>query len=182
MIRFALIASAALLAASAFSTAGAEPSGQADFMAQHYPPTALKNGEEGRVAFRVAISKDAHIERCEITESSGYAALDRETCDFIAIFANMQPARDEKGNAYATVQTGVVNWRLPAGVAKSTAPKAVSAALPAPLICRRASKNGSLVAHTTECMTDAEWALQDRLVRQSLDERIGIRMCNDHGC
>jgi TonB family protein len=182
MIRFALIASAATLAVSALSAAGAQSAGQGDFMARHYPPTALKNGEEGRVAFRVAISKDGHIERCEITESSGYSTLDRETCDFIAIFANMQPARDAKGNAFATIQTGVVNWHLPAGVAKSAAPRMASAGLPPPLVCKRSTNSGSMLAHTTACMTDAEWGLQDRLVRQTLDERIGRRPCTVEGC
>lgn len=188
MIRSTLLASTVTLAALVFSPVAAQPSPNAnstrhgDFMAEHYPPQALKNGEEGRVGFRVAISTEGFIERCEITESSGYGTLDRETCDFIAQYASLKPARDDKGVAYATVQTGVVAWKLPSGVARSTAPKVASASLPPPLICKRNRNAGSLLAHTTECMTDAEWAIQDRLVRQTLDERIGIRLCNDHGC
>ena len=185
MIRFALVASGATLGLSILSPAHGAPAansaGQGDFMARHYPPNALKNGEEGKVGFRVAISKEGHIEQCEITQSSGYETLDRETCDFIAQYASLQPAHDEKGNAYATFQTGVVGWKLPPGVARTALPKSVSA-LPAPLICKRGQTTGSMLAHSTACMTEAEWAIQDRLVRQALDERIGIRVCSDHGC
>src|SRR5690242_18026343 len=98
MIRFALVASAATFGLSILSPVHANPAansaGQGDFMARHYPPEALRKGEEGRVGFRVAITKEGHIEQCEITQSSGYATLDRETCDFIAQYANLQPARD----------------------------------------------------------------------------------------
>jgi TonB family protein len=180
MIRLVLFAAiAALLSPYAAYSQAAD---HGDFMAKHYPPQALKNGEDGRVGFRVSISKDGVIERCEITESSGYATLDRETCDFIAVYAKLKPAVDDKGIAYGTIQSGVVAWKLPAGVARSIAPRAAAASLPPPLVCKRGNNTGSFLAHTTQCMTDAEWAVQDRLVRQSLDERIGIRVCTDHGC
>jgi len=183
MIRVAVVACAVMFFVSMISATGTANAGdQADFMASHYPPEALKKGEEGRVGFRVSISKDGFIEQCSIVESSGYPTLDRETCDFIAQYASLKPAHDAKGNAYATIQTGQVAWKLPPGIARSTAPKLASASLPPPLICKRGKSKDSLIAHVTECMTDAEWAFQDRLVRQSLDERIGVRLCNDHGC
>jgi TonB family protein len=162
------------------ATAGG-PTSQGDFMARHYPPQALKHGEEGKVGFRVAISKEGYIEQCEIVESSGYAMLDRETCDFIAQYASLKPARDDKGTAYATLQTGMVGWKLPSGVTRAPAPTKASA-LPPPLICKRGRTTGSMLAHSTACMTAAEWAIQDRLVRQALDERVGIKACTDHGC
>ena len=49
------------------------------FMANHYPPKALANGEQGQVAFSVDVDGGGRIERCAITQGSGYSTLDRET-------------------------------------------------------------------------------------------------------
>ena len=65
MIRVAVVACAVMFFVSMISATGTANAGdQADFMASHYPPEALKKGEEGRVGFRVSISKDGVIEQC----------------------------------------------------------------------------------------------------------------------
>jgi len=175
-----LLALGVLLAAS--SPAAADSPNQDGFLASHYPPTALKNGEEGRVGFSVDIDEQGRIEKCAITRSSGYATLDRETCDFIVQFAGFGPVRDASGKAQRVTQNGIIDWKLPAGVARSAAARSGANAVPPPLLCRRNARIGSMVAHRTECMTEAEWAYQDRLVRQELDQHVGVKPCTPEGC
>jgi len=170
------------LLASPPQPAAAKGSNQNEFLASHYPPIALQRGEDGSVGFSVDIDEQGRIEKCAITQSSGYETLDRETCDFIVQFAGFGPVRDSSGKAQRVTQSGVINWALPAGVARTTAARSPSMALPPPLTCRRNSKIGSMVAHRTECMTAAEWAYQDRLVRQELDQHVGVKPCTPEGC
>src|SRR6476659_9879964 len=58
-----------------------------EFIWNNYPPGALKRGEQGRVAFRVTIDRTGLISTCEVTESSGFKALDRETCEMMSLYA-----------------------------------------------------------------------------------------------
>ena len=122
-------------------------------MSRHYPLEALKNGEEGKVGFSVNVSEAGRIEQCQITESSGYPTLDRETCDFIVEFARFGASKDAEGKTYPSTKTGVVNWTLPAGVPKSTATKVASLTLPEQLLCKRGTAAGSNRAKVTHCMT-----------------------------
>ena len=122
------------------------------------------------------------IVQCQITESSGYPTLDRETCDFIVEFARFGASKDAEGKPHPSTKTGVVNWTLPAGVAKSTATKVASLTLPEPPLCKRGTAAGSNRAKVTHCMTQAEWALQDKVTREILKEQIGRRICSQRGC
>ena len=181
MVRLVLVASAfgALSVSAAYA---ANTGDKGDFMSRHYPPEALKNGEEGKVGFSVHVSDAGRIEQCQITESSGYPTLDRETCDFIVEFARFGAVKDAEGKVHPSTKTGVVNWTLPAGVPKSKAVKMAELALPEPLVCKRTTASGSNRAKVTHCMTKAEWALQDKLVRQDLEETVGRRRCTPEGC
>ena len=171
--------SAALVAAAAGSGSG--PANQ-DFMSRHYPPGALAKGEEGQVGFQVDLSDEGRIEQCAITKSSGYATLDRETCDFIVQYMRLGAVRDSEGNKQRATTTGLINWKLPAGVRKSSEPRMVSAALPPPIICKRTKASGSNRAHKTFCMTDDEWRRHDQLTRDQVDQMVGRMFCGDHGC
>jgi TonB family protein len=163
-------------------TASRTSGDQGDFLSRHYPARALASGEEGQVGFSVDITAEGRIEQCRITQSSGYATLDRETCDFIVQYARFGAARDIEGKAYASTKNGLINWKLPAGVAKSTAARMSAASLPPPLFCRRAQKTGSTVASVTHCMTDSEWRQHEQLVRADLEATLTRRACSAHGC
>jgi TonB family protein len=177
-----MLFSLGMLLASPSSPATAASSTQNGFLASHYPPNALRNGEDGRVGFSVDIDEQGRIEKCAITQSSGYETLDRETRDFIVQFAGFGPVRDTSGKAQRVTQSGIIDWKLPAGIARSAAARSGSTVIPPPLLCRRNPKIGSIIAHRTECMTEAEWAYQDRLVRQELDQHIGVKPCTTEGC
>ena len=73
----------------------AEKNGQ--FLWDYYPPGALKRGEQGRVAFSLTIEPTGVISSCDVTESSGFKALDAETCDIMGLYARVSPVRNADG-------------------------------------------------------------------------------------
>jgi TonB family protein len=167
---------------------GAPPAGAArgashqDFMSKHYPPKALANGEQGQVAFSIDVDGGGRIERCAITQSSGYPTLDRETCDFLVRYGGFEPARDTKGLKMRSTKTGLINWTLPAGVKPSTAPRLAATQLPPPVICKRTERTGSTLAHITYCMTEEDWVRHDNVTRDMVEQMQGRIFCGDHGC
>src|SRR3954470_23289533 len=70
-----------------------------EFLWKYYPQGALKRGEQGRVAFRLTIEPTGTIGTCEVTESSGFKALDAETCDIMGLYARVEPVRNSDGRA-----------------------------------------------------------------------------------
>src|SRR3954468_9307586 len=79
-----------------------------EFLWRYYPPGALKRGEQGRVAFRLTIEPTGTIGTCDVIESSGFRALDAETCEIMALYARVQPVRNEEGRAVRAVQNGYI--------------------------------------------------------------------------
>lgn len=81
--------------------------------ADDYPAAALRNGEQGRVAFALEISPKGRVTDCTIRESSGSAALDSTTCRIMRVRARYTPARDGGGRAIASREQAAVTWVLP---------------------------------------------------------------------
>jgi TonB family protein len=148
-----------------------------EFLWKYYPPGALKRGEEGRVAFKLTIEPTGTISTCDVTESSGHAALDKETCEIMGFYARVQPVRNSDGRAIRSVQKGYIVWRLPPGAAK-VASTSIKTTMPKPdqLVCRKDITTGSLIATTKQCMTRAEWARQAAETRENVD-RITAAYC-----
>src|SRR6476646_7716565 len=65
-----------------------------EFLWKFYPAGAAKRGEQGRVSFRLTIEPDGLISTCDVTESSGFATLDKETCEIMGLYAPLAPIRD----------------------------------------------------------------------------------------
>ena len=84
------------------------------FTKSDYPPAALANGEQGRVAYRIDIAANGRVSGCTITGSSGSAALDTATCRILRSRARFTPARDAAGAPTADSLEGVIPWRLEA--------------------------------------------------------------------
>lgn len=80
-----------------------------------YPPAALRNNEQGRVAFILDVGADGRVTRCTVTESSGSRQLDNTTCLIMQSRARYTPARNALGLAVADRDRGVVRWQLPEG-------------------------------------------------------------------
>lgn len=77
-----------------------------------YPAAALRNNEQGRVAFALAIDANGRVNGCRITRSSGSAALDAATCRIMRARARYTPARDARGIAVPDADVGVIDWIL----------------------------------------------------------------------
>jgi TonB family protein len=145
-----------------------------EFLWRYYPPGALKRGEQGKVAFRLTIEPTGTIGTCDVTESSGFKALDYETCEIMAQYARVEPVRNTDGRAIRAVQNGFIVWKLPPGSTK-IASAATSKSMPKPnqIICKKDITTGSLIATTKQCLTRAEWLRQERITRDEMERLQG---------
>src|SRR4051794_13991088 len=141
-----------------------------EFIWKYYPPGALKRGEQGRVAFKLTIEPTGVISACDVTESSGFKALDEETCAIMGLYARLQPVRNADGRAIRGTQSGFIDWKLPAGATKlASAPSRKTMPKPDGLVCRKDIATGSLVATTTQCLTRAEWRQQEQMTKDEIN-------------
>jgi TonB family protein len=83
------------------------------FSTEDYPQAALRNEEQGTVAFTADVSLDGRVTRCAVTTSSGSASLDGATCAIVQRRARFTPARDAEGRAVEDRITGRIRWDLP---------------------------------------------------------------------
>lgn len=153
-----------------------------EFLVKNYPPGALKRGEQGRVAFRITIEPDGSLGQCEVTESSGFAGLDNETCEIMIFNARLKPVRDESGRAIRSKQNGFIVWRLPEGAQALAASGAETMPKPDEVLCKRSQKTGSLIAKTKQCMTREEWARTEQNTRDQVDNIMFRAHCDEPGC
>ncbi|MBB5714463.1 energy transducer TonB [Sphingomonas aerophila] len=62
-----------------------------------YPNRAFIDGDEGIVSTVLHIREDGRAAACEVTETSGVAALDKATCSILLMRARFVPARTAAG-------------------------------------------------------------------------------------
>ena len=140
----------------------------------NYPPAALRRGEQGSVGISVLVDRQGRLRECAVSKSSGSAALDEATCDFLFSHAQIAAYVAPGGGGSVTRQEGLVVWQLPAGVRAQAQPVAAPAAttlaaapaLPAKKICRVQAKTGSLIASQRICLTKSEWQRQYALAQE----------------
>ena len=178
---------ASLPALLATSVADSSDSGQriqsaqnGEFVAAHYPPGALKRGEQGKVAFRLTVEPSGAIGACDVTSSSGFASLDNETCEMMVSYARLQPVRNMDGRAIRATQSGFIVWRLPAGVTVASAtPSAKTMPKPDEIVCKRSEVTGSLIAKVNQCMSRDDWKKQEQQWRDEMDRLQGRGHCDE---
>jgi TonB family protein len=80
---------------------------------EDYPMQAFERQWKGAATFELLVGPNGRPANCTVTQSTGYAALDRQTC-FIAMHrARFTPARGPDGApAYGTYRS-MVNWHRP---------------------------------------------------------------------
>ncbi len=114
-----LPASAALvfLAAPAAAQTSPVPAGAlASYMtADDYPIEAMRNGEQGIVAFRLQVGADGTVSACSITQSSGSATLDSTSCRIMTERARFTPARNAQGDPVAGTFDSRIRWTMSGG-------------------------------------------------------------------
>src|SRR5688572_5308686 len=112
-------------------------SANGEFLIRNYPPGAIKRGEQGRVGFKLTIEPDGSLGTCDVTESSGFASLDRETCEIMLRHARLSPVRNGEGRAIRASQSGFIVWRLPDGATRVASSSAKTMPKPDQIICQR---------------------------------------------
>ena len=113
MIETLLLAAAAQAAnASALIEPARARANLASYVAiDDYPVSALQAGEQGTVRFRLNVGSDGRVTGCQVTGSSGSAALDETTCRIMRSRARFTPARDRNGHPAADVVNSSITWR-----------------------------------------------------------------------
>lgn len=78
-----------------------------------YPTSSLRMGHEGVTRFQLAIGTDGKVQSCEVTVSSGHAALDQAACDRLMRRARFVAATGPDGSAIPGTYSSAVRWTLP---------------------------------------------------------------------
>jgi TonB family protein len=100
--------------ASAMPRGATPASGQGGWVTDaDYPAISLRNDEEGVVGYRLTISIVGAVTGCQITQSSGFAALDEATCTLLQKRARFNPATGANGVAVEGTYTARVRWKIP---------------------------------------------------------------------
>ena len=74
---------------------------------------AIRNNEQGTVAFELSINRLGWVSGCRIVQSSGSKALDERTCNILRDRARFAPARDASGKRITDQYSGRIRWELP---------------------------------------------------------------------
>ena len=138
-------------------------------VSKFYPPTSIRRGEEGTVKFAIVVGRDGKLDGCQVTNSSGYAALDKATCDMMLSGATGQVRRYDDKRRMAYTREGLVEWSLPDGVARPATPPPFDVTRSAsgePLICKRQTKTGSNFITEKVCLTRADWQRQQAFAQE----------------
>ena len=162
MFAVGLFASVPAMADTASTAQAARDANNLNVLQAYYPSRALAAREQGSVGFQVKIDASGQPTECQVTKSSGYPLLDKETCDIITLRAVFKRPENISGSQVATYQ-GVINWTLPASPGVPTAKPATqmaSAAAPEKKVCRKVTRTGSLVSTDRVCMTPSQWRKQ----------------------
>lgn len=78
-----------------------------------YPARDLREGNQGTSRFLLEIGSDGRVQSCTITGSSGFAGLDRTTCERLRTRARFEAATDGGGNRIAGSYAGSITWKIP---------------------------------------------------------------------
>jgi TonB family protein len=82
------------------------------FRSDDYPAGALDRDEQGKVDVRVKVNKVGTVSDCVVTKSSGFAALDTQTCRIIWMRGKFKPARDKRGRPIPSEAYGRITWQI----------------------------------------------------------------------
>ena len=126
---------------------------------QNYPPESLRLGEEGNVGLKLEVNRAGRLRSCAVTKSSGYARLDRASCDvmLLHVVKLSEPGASDRGRGTA-FREAAIDWHLPAGTPRPPAlpPKSPAVELAdaaEPITCRVSTKQGSILVKQKVCLS-----------------------------
>lgn len=80
-----------------------------------YKSSWINRGWAGNAGFRLQIGANGRVEGCQITRSTGFAALDEATCALVTRRARFDPARNGAGEKVSGSYSSSVRWQIPEG-------------------------------------------------------------------
>jgi protein TonB len=80
---------------------------------EDYPAASLRAGEQGEVKLEITVATDGRVGGCAVLRSSGFARLDRTTCQLLARRARFWPALAADGTPVVGVLLHKARWTLP---------------------------------------------------------------------
>ena len=170
----ALLGAATTVAAETPSDRASREARNVDVIQKLYPARARAAGEQGVVGFKLTLDRAGDPTACVVTQSSGHARLDDETCDLLLLHARYQPENDISRSSVIT-RNGQILWSLP-----NAAP--VPASLPVRLamadpqdkkICKKSLRTGSLASYERTCRTKREWLAESDEMKRVWEENQG---------
>lgn len=81
------------------------------FSSDDYPRVALNNDGTGMVQAMLLINEAGRIASCMVTETSGHASLDAQTCIILARRARFSPAIGSDGKPANSATTARIRWK-----------------------------------------------------------------------
>lgn len=77
-----------------------------------YPPSALRNEEQGITYFTLDVDTRGCVTACRVDASSGSHVLDDTTCALLMRRAHFRPAEDAKGRPLASTYSNQMHWQI----------------------------------------------------------------------
>jgi TonB family protein len=77
-----------------------------------YPSQSVVADEQGTVGVSVKVDAAGRVADCMVEISSGFAALDAQTCRLFWLRAKFEPDHDADGKAVPSVYRRKITWRL----------------------------------------------------------------------
>ena len=116
MLDWRMFCAAALfgVATPGLAQAGFRPINPGEWITDHdYPAAAIRNGDEGKVSFKLTISPEGAVTRCEITGGTAPESLKQLTCQLVRERARFNPAHNSKGEPAEGTFAASVAWKIP---------------------------------------------------------------------
>lgn len=111
-----------------------------------YPAASMRQGEQGNTGIALAIDASGHVVDCKIATSSGFPALDAQSCAIARRWWTFAPAMESGVPVSRSVRT-TVKWRLHEAVAVEFTDNEASADRRLPSIfCRQPEVRNPVVA------------------------------------
>jgi TonB family protein len=88
-------------------------SGLQFFTTDDYPITSIRNEETGTVSTILTLDNAGVVKSCRVIQSSGFEALDAQSCEIMLTRGRGEPAHDLGGRAVDSFVFFAVRWELP---------------------------------------------------------------------
>lgn len=82
------------------------------FRPDDYPATAMDTNATGKLQFVLLIDEAGKVADCTVTETSGIAALDAQSCAIVAQRARFRPAVGADGKAAKDAVLQSISWKI----------------------------------------------------------------------